>query len=70
MFRVALNIDNLIELQVIHAESPTPSKILVGSFAQPVSHAKDGLLVLDSREIDPLTGILTLCAMLEVNNRS
>ncbi|KUJ17678.1 uncharacterized protein LY89DRAFT_58922 [Mollisia scopiformis] len=51
--------------KVIHAESPTPSKILIASFAQPSPHSKDGLLVLDSRELDPLTGILTLCAMLE-----
>ncbi|KAF8848526.1 hypothetical protein BDZ45DRAFT_681159 [Acephala macrosclerotiorum] len=54
--------------KVIHSDSTTPSKIAIGRFVQPNTHTKDGLLVLDAREIDALTGILTLAAMLEVND--
>jgi len=54
--------------KVIHSDSNTPSKIDIAHFVQPSTHTKDGLLVLDAREIDALTGILTLAAMLEVND--
>ncbi|CZR56410.1 uncharacterized protein PAC_06298 [Phialocephala subalpina] len=60
--------ENKTLYKVIHSDSTTPSKIAIGRFAQLNKHNKDGLLVLDAREIDALTGILTLAAMLEVND--
>jgi hypothetical protein len=41
----------------------------VARYAQEAGHGhgKEGLLVLDSGEIDELVGVLTLCAMLEVS---
>jgi hypothetical protein len=54
--------------QVIHADSDSKKKIEIARFSQPTASNKDGVLVLDSREIDALLGILTVCAMLEVRD--
>jgi hypothetical protein len=41
---------------------------VIADFTQPGPHDYDGLLVLDANEIDDLTAIITLCAILEVRD--
>jgi hypothetical protein len=37
----------------------------VARYAQRSAHEREGLLVLDGREVDELIVVLTICAMLE-----
>jgi hypothetical protein len=60
-------------------ETPIPASITkkareVARYAQKHGHGhdhhgKEGLLVIDSGEIEELVGVLTLCAMLEVSSK-
>lgn len=44
-------------------------KMEVARYAQRSAHEREGLLVLDGREVDELLVVLTLCAMLEAKEK-
>jgi hypothetical protein len=56
----------LIELlQVVEDETIGQVRREVARYAQRSSHEREGLLVLNGREVDELIVVLTICAMLE-----
>ncbi len=58
----------LIEDQVVHDENGKARKREVARFGQQNPRAREGLLVLDSREVDELIVVLTICALVEAND--
>jgi hypothetical protein len=58
----------LILIQVVHDENGKTRKREVARFGQQNPRDRDGLLVLDAREVDELIVVLTICAMVEAND--
>ncbi|KAH8808806.1 hypothetical protein F5884DRAFT_858327 [Xylogone sp. PMI_703] len=54
--------------KVVHDGHGKTRKREVARFAQQSAHEKEGLLVFDSREVDELVVVLTICAMLEAKD--
>jgi len=54
----------LIFVQVVRDENGKARKREVARFAQQNAREREGLLVLDRREVDELLVVLTICAMI------
>ena len=53
---------------MVHDDNGKPRKREVALFALQGSHEREGLLVLDGREVDELLVVLTVCAMMEAKD--
>jgi hypothetical protein len=53
---------------VVHDENGKARKREVARFGQQNPRDRDGLLVLDAREVDELIVVLTICAMVEAKD--
>jgi len=53
---------------VVEDENGKARKREVARYAQRSSHEREGLLVLDGREVDELVAVLTIAAMLEAKD--
>ena len=58
----------LIHPKVVYDENGKARKREVARFGQQNPKDKEGLLVLDSREVDELIVVLTICAMVEAKD--
>jgi hypothetical protein len=58
----------LIFVQVVRDENGKARKREVARFAQQNAREREGLLVLDRREVDELLVVLTICAMIEAKD--
>ena len=58
----------LIFVQVVRDENGKARKREVARFAQQNAREREGLLVLDRREVDELLAVLTICAMIEAKD--
>ena len=58
----------LIDDQVVYDEHGKARKREVARFGQQNSRDREGLLVLDSREVEELIGVLTICALVEAKD--
>jgi hypothetical protein len=54
--------------QVVRDENGKARKREVARFAQQNARDREGLLVLDRREVDELLAVLTICAMIEAKD--
>lgn len=55
-------------MQVVHDDNGKPRKREVARFALQGSHEREGLLVLDGREVEELLVVLTVCGMMEAKD--
>jgi len=53
---------------VVHDENGKARKREVARFGQQSPRDREGLLVLDAREVDELIVVLTICAMVEAKD--
>ena len=58
----------LVFVQVVRDENGKARKREVARFAQQNAREREGLLVLDRREVDELLVVLTICAMIEAKD--